>query len=93
MVLSLDLGWGYLTLNGAALPEVAGYDNISAANGLVYVTSVLGYMFGSPIASAIIGTSGYSYAAVYCGILMSAGGLLCWMLRVTRSGWNPLIKA
>lgn len=50
-------------------------------------------MFGSPIASAIIGTSGYSYAAVYCGILMSAGGLLCWMLRVTRSGWNPLIKA
>jgi hypothetical protein len=58
-----------------------------------YMTSVLGYLFGSPIASAIIGKPGYTYAAVYCGILMSVGGLLCWMLLVTRSGWNPLIKA
>lgn len=86
-------GGGYLSLNAASLPQVAGYENISAANGLCYFTSVLGYMFGSPIVSAIVEKSGYTYAAVYCGMLMSAGGLLCWMLRVCRAGWNPLIKA
>ncbi|GAA5801263.1 hypothetical protein HPULCUR_006709 [Helicostylum pulchrum] len=85
-------GGGYLTLNGASLPEVAGYDNISAANGLFYITSTLGYMFGSPIVSAIISRSGYTYAAVYCGMLMTAGGVLCWMLRVARAGWNPLTR-
>ncbi|KAI9485361.1 MAG: major facilitator superfamily domain-containing protein [Benjaminiella poitrasii] len=89
-------GGGYLTLNGAALPEVAGYEYINAANGLLYFTSTFGYMFGSPIASAIIShsdTTGYKYAAVYCGILMSVGGLLCLVLRVTRSGWSLFIKA
>ncbi|KAI8331623.1 major facilitator superfamily domain-containing protein [Choanephora cucurbitarum] len=90
-------GGGYLSLNGAALPEVAGYDNISAANGLFYITSTLGYMFGTPISSAIINSRsdppGYIYAAVWSGVLMAVGGILCWMLRVTRSGWNPLIKA
>ncbi|KAI9365323.1 major facilitator superfamily domain-containing protein [Pilaira anomala] len=85
-------GGGYLTLNGASLPEVAGYDNISAANGLFYLTSVLGYLFGSPIVSAIISQSGYVYAAVYCGMLMTAGGVLCWFLRVERAGWHPLVK-
>lgn len=88
-------GGGYLTLNGASLPEVAGYDNITAANGLLYFSSTFGYLFGTPITSAIVstGSKGYTYAAIYCGLLMSVGGLLCWMLRVTRAGWSPLIKA
>ncbi|KAL9536998.1 hypothetical protein MBANPS3_012177 [Mucor bainieri] len=88
-------GAAYLTMYGSSLPEVAGYDNITAANGLLYFASTFGYMFGSPITSAIISTgpNGYIYAAVYCGLLMSVGGLLCLMLRVVRSGWSPLIKA
>ncbi|CAO3618514.1 unnamed protein product [Mucor fragilis] len=88
-------GAGYLTMYGSSLPEVAGYDNITAANGLLYFASTFGYMFGSPITSAIIstGSNGYVYAAVYCGLLMSVGGLLCLMLRVVRSGWKPLVKA
>ncbi|RCH84723.1 hypothetical protein CU098_009131 [Rhizopus stolonifer] len=89
-------GGGYLSLNGAALPEVAGYENISAANGLFYITSTLGYMFGTPISSAIISSTtppGYIYAAIWSGLLMAIGGILCWMLRVTRVGHNPFIKA
>jgi MFS family permease len=89
-------GGGYLTLNGASLPEVAGYDNISPANGLVYFASLFGYLFGTPITSAIISSSdtmGYTYAAVYCGVLMTTGGILVWVLRVMRAGWNPLVKA
>jgi MFS family permease len=89
-------GGGFITVNGATLPEVAGYDNIAAANGLFYLTNSVGYMFGTPITSAIIGSrgeDGYIFAAVYCGVLMSVGGLLCWMLRVSRSGWNPFIRA
>ncbi|KAK4519083.1 uncharacterized protein ATC70_009314 [Mucor velutinosus] len=88
-------GASYLTMYGSSVPEVAGYDNITAANGLLYFTSTFGYMFGSPITSAIISTgeNGYVYAAVYCGLLMSVGGLLCLALRVIRSGWKPFIKA
>lgn len=89
-------GGGYLTLNGASLPEVAGYDNISPANGLVYFASLFGYMFGTPICSAIISSSadkGYTYAAVYCGVLMTAGGVCVWILRVMRAGWKPFVKA
>lgn len=85
-------GGGYISLQGASLPEVAGYDNISAANGLSYFTSTLGYMFGSPIASSIIASSGYVFAAVYCGVLMTVGGLIAWKLRVDRSNWKPFIK-
>lgn len=86
-------GGGYISLQGASLPQVAGYDNISAANGLSYFTSTLGYLFGSPIASTIISTSGsYVYAAVYSGVLMTVGGLIAWKLRVDRADWKPLTK-
>ena len=85
-------GGGYISTQGASLPEVAGYENISAANGLSYFTSTLGYLFGSPIASAIISGSGYVYAAVYSGVLMTVGGLICWRLRVERADWKPMTK-
>jgi MFS family permease len=89
-------GGGYIALTGASLPEVAGYDNISAANGMLYFTSVAGYLFGSPITSAIINKTtppNYTNAAIYCGVLMTAGGVFCWILRVCRAGWKPFQKA
>ncbi|KAI9481160.1 MAG: major facilitator superfamily domain-containing protein [Benjaminiella poitrasii] len=85
-------GGGYLTLFPASLPQVAGYDNIAAANGLLYFSNTFGYLFGTPIASAIINRSSYLYAAVWGGLLMAVGGLFCLALRVKRAGWNPLVK-
>ncbi|CEP09702.1 hypothetical protein [Parasitella parasitica] len=88
-------GGGYLTLFPASLPQVAGYDNITAANGLLYFTNTFGYLFGTPIASAIINHStppNYIYAAVWGGLLMTVGGLFCLVLRVMRAGWHPFIK-
>lgn len=88
-------GGGHLTLFPASLPQVAGYNNIAAANGLLYFTNTFGYLFGTPIASAIINRTtppNYVYAAVWSGLIISVGGLLCLALRVMRAGWNPLIK-
>ncbi|KAI8887308.1 MFS general substrate transporter, partial [Backusella circina FSU 941] len=88
-------GGGYIALTGASLPEVAGYDNISAANGMLYFTSVAGYLFGSPITAAFINKTtppNYTNAAVYCGVLMTVGGIFCWLLRTCRAGWSPLKK-
>lgn len=88
-------GGGYLTLFPASLPQVAGYDNITAANGLLYFTNTFGYLFGTPIASAIINRTtppNYTYAAVWGGLLMVVGGLFCLALRVMRAGWNPMVK-
>ncbi|CEG69920.1 hypothetical protein RMATCC62417_05910 [Rhizopus microsporus] len=88
-------GAGYLTLFPASLPQVAGYENITPANGLLYFTNTFGYLFGTPIASAIINRSqppNYTYAAVWGGLLMAIGGLFCLVLRVMRAGWNPLVK-
>ncbi|KAG2212545.1 hypothetical protein INT46_010026 [Mucor plumbeus] len=88
-------GGGYLTLFPASLPQVAGYDNINAANGLLYFTNTFGYLFGTPIASAIINHTtppNYVYAAVWGGLLMAVGGIFCLVLRVMRAGWNPFVK-
>ncbi|KAI8093943.1 major facilitator superfamily domain-containing protein [Thamnidium elegans] len=88
-------GGGHLTLFPASLPQVAGYENIAAANGLLYFTNTFGYLFGTPIASAIINRStppNYVYAAVWSGLLMAVGGLFCLALRVIRAGWNPMVK-
>ncbi|KAI7897824.1 major facilitator superfamily domain-containing protein [Cokeromyces recurvatus] len=88
-------GGGYLTMNGSSIPVVAGYEYINAANGLLYFANVFGYIFGTPITSTIInssGSSGYKYAAVWCGVLMTVAGLMCWALRVARSGWRLFIK-
>lgn len=87
-------GGGYLTLFPASLPQVAGFENIAAANGLLYFTNTFGYLFGTPIASAIINTTtpaNYTYAAVWGGVLMVVGGFFCLALRVLRAGWNPFI--
>lgn len=88
-------GAGYIILFGAVLPEVAGYENISAANGLLYFTNLFGYLFGTPITSAIITRSdppNYMGGIVWSGLLMSVGGLFCLLLRIVRGGWNPCIK-
>lgn len=95
MVLAASLGGGYLTLFPACLPQIAGYDNIAAANGILYFLNTFGYLFGTPIASALINRTtppNYVYAAVWGGLLMAIGGLFCLALRVMRGGWNPWVK-
>lgn len=88
-------GGGYLTLFPASLPQVAGFENIAAGNGLTYFTNVFGFVFGTPIASALINRTSppnYVYAAVWGGLLMTVGGLFCLALRVMRAGCKPFVK-
>ncbi|KAI8388862.1 major facilitator superfamily domain-containing protein [Radiomyces spectabilis] len=86
-------GGGHLTLFPASLPQVAGYDNIPAANGLVYFTNTFGYLVGTPIASALINQTNppnYSNASIWAGVLMLTGGFLALALRVVKAGWHVL---
>lgn len=88
-------GGGYLTLFPASLPQVAGFENVAAGNGLTYFTNVFGFVFGTPIASALINRTSppnYVYAAVWGGLLMTVGGLFCLALRVMRAGCKPFVK-
>lgn len=100
-------GGGYLTLFPASLPQVisgtriADMDDqdpallIPAANGLLYFTNLFGYLVGTPIASALINRTSpptYLYAMLWAGLLMSVSGIIVFVLRVIRVGWNPLVK-
>ncbi|SAM02826.1 hypothetical protein [Absidia glauca] len=84
-------GGGYLTMLAAIVPQIAGYDAISEANGMMYFLNLPGYLVGTPIASAIINSKQpayYPYAAIWAGLLMAVGGLLAFALRVVRGGWS-----
>jgi MFS family permease len=84
-------GGGYLTMLAAIVPQIAGYDAISEANGMMYFLNLPGYLVGTPIASAIINSKQpayYPYAAIWAGLLMAVGGLLAFALRVVRGGWT-----
>lgn len=84
-------GGGYLTMLAAIVPQIAGYDAISEANGMMYFLNLPGYLVGTPIASAIINSEQpayYPYAAIWAGLLMAVGGLLAFALRVVRGGWT-----
>ncbi|ORX62698.1 MFS general substrate transporter [Hesseltinella vesiculosa] len=84
-------GCGYLTMLATVVPQIAGYEAISEANGLLYFLNLPGYLVGSPVASAIINTSdppNYRYAAVYAGLLLCVGGLFAFALRIAHGGWN-----
>ncbi|KAI7899873.1 major facilitator superfamily domain-containing protein [Cokeromyces recurvatus] len=89
-------GGGYLVMVPALLGQVIGMDDIEAANGLLFFAWFFGGLFGSPICSALIndasGHPTYNYAIIFGGVLMVFAGLLAWVVRVIRGGWNPFIK-
>ncbi|KAI8145277.1 major facilitator superfamily domain-containing protein [Fennellomyces sp. T-0311] len=84
-------GGGYIALFPTVQPQVVGLENIAPAVGLLYFTNLFGYMFGTPIASAIINKfdpPDYRYGAVWAGIMVVVGALFAGWLRVTQAGFK-----
>ncbi|KAI9247981.1 major facilitator superfamily domain-containing protein [Phascolomyces articulosus] len=84
-------GGGYVALFPTVQPQVVGLENIAPAVGLLYFTNLFGYMFGTPIASAIINKfdpPDYRYAAVWAGCMVIGGALFAGWLRVTQAGFK-----
>jgi hypothetical protein len=74
---------------------VVGLENISPAVGLLYLTNTFGYLFGVPIATALVNKSNppnYQYAAAWSGTVIIIGSLFSFWLRVQRGGWKILKK-
>lgn len=88
-------GGGYIALFPTVQPQVVGLENISPAVGLLYFTNLFGYMFGTPIASALINTASppnYQYGAAWAGSMVVVGGLFAGWLRVAKGGWKIFAK-
>lgn len=84
-------GGGYIALFPTVQPQVVGLENISPAVGLLYFTNFFGYLFGTPIASAIINKTSppdYRYGAVWAGVTVIIGALFAGGLRVGMAGWK-----
>ncbi|SAM08117.1 hypothetical protein [Absidia glauca] len=86
---------GYVTFFPTVQPQVVGLENISPAVGLLYLTNTFGYLFGVPIATALVNKSNppnYQYAAAWSGTVIIIGSLFSFWLRVQRGGWKILKK-
>ncbi|KAI9312184.1 major facilitator superfamily domain-containing protein, partial [Dichotomocladium elegans] len=84
-------GGGYIALFPTVQPQVVGLENISPAVGLLYFTNLFGYMFGTPIASALINKSSppdYRNGAIWAGVTVLIGSLFAGWLRVSKGGWK-----
>lgn len=84
-------GGGYIALFPAVQPQVVGMENISPAVGLLYATNLVGYLFGTPIASALINKStppNYMNGAIWAGVTVIVGSLFAGWLRVAQGGWK-----
>ncbi|KAI9030103.1 major facilitator superfamily domain-containing protein [Phycomyces nitens] len=84
-------GGGYIALFPTVQPQVVGLEHISPAVGLLYFTNVFGYMFGTPIASALINRSSpprYEDGAIWAGVTVIVGSLFAGWLRVQKAGWK-----
>ncbi|ORZ05260.1 major facilitator superfamily domain-containing protein [Absidia repens] len=90
-------GGGYMVMVPAVLVQCVGIEDVEASNGLLFFAWFFGGLFGSPICAALIdsedGQPNYSNAIIFSGVLMVFAGFLAWIVRVLRSGWNPLLKA
>ncbi|ORZ19007.1 major facilitator superfamily domain-containing protein [Absidia repens] len=81
---------GYVTFFPTVQPQVVGLENISPAVGLLYLTNTFGYLFGVPIATALMNKStpaNYQYAAAWSGSVIVLGSFFAFWLRVQRGGW------
>ncbi|KAG0162685.1 hypothetical protein DFQ30_001507 [Apophysomyces sp. BC1015] len=84
-------GGGYIALFPTVQPQVVGLEHISPAVGLLYFTNLFGYMFGTPIASALINRTtpaDYRTAAIWSGVTVIVGSLFAGWLRVRKAGWS-----
>ncbi|KAI8388112.1 major facilitator superfamily domain-containing protein [Radiomyces spectabilis] len=84
-------GGGYVALFPTVQPQVVGLEHISPAVGLLYFTNLFGYMFGTPIASALMRLSDppdYRAGAIWAGCTVIVGALFAGWLRVKKAGWK-----
>ncbi|KAI8876454.1 MFS general substrate transporter [Backusella circina FSU 941] len=84
-------GGGYVALFPAVQPQVVGLENISPAIGLLYTTNLFGYLFGTPIATALINTTtppSYLYGALWAGSTIIVGSLFAGWLRILKGGFK-----
>jgi MFS family permease len=89
-------GGGYMSTIPGVLGQVVGMEEIEAANGMLFFAWFFGGLLGSPICAALIneksGNPTYKHAIIFAGVLLIFSGLLAWVVRVMRGGWNPLKK-
>ncbi|CAO3694646.1 unnamed protein product [Rhizopus microsporus] len=84
-------GGGYVALFPAVQPQVVGLENIGPAIGLLYTTNIFGYLFGTPIASALINLDtppNYLNGALWAGSTIVVGSLFAGWLRILKGGFK-----
>ncbi|KAI9480528.1 MAG: major facilitator superfamily domain-containing protein [Benjaminiella poitrasii] len=84
-------GGGYIALFPTVQPQIVGLEHIGPAIGMLYYTNVFGYMFGTPIATALIGLStpaNYVNGAIWAGVTIIVGSLFAGWARIMKGGWK-----
>ncbi|CAO3668307.1 unnamed protein product [Rhizopus stolonifer] len=84
-------GGGYVSLFPTVQPQVVGLEHIGPALGLLYTTNIFGYLFGTPIASALINLTSpatYLYGAIWAGSTIIVGSLFAGWLRIQKGGFK-----
>jgi MFS family permease len=84
-------GGGYIALFPTVQPQIVGLEHIGPAIGLLYTTNIFGYMFGTPIASALINLSSpasYVNGAIWAGVTIVVGSLFAGWVRIMKGGWK-----
>lgn len=84
-------GGGYIALFPTVQPQIVGLEHIGPAIGLLYTTNIFGYLFGTPIATALIDVStppNYVNAALWAGCTIVAGSLFAGAVRIMKGGWK-----
>ncbi|KAG0212804.1 hypothetical protein BGX33_003362 [Mortierella sp. NVP41] len=78
-------GGGFVSLFPVVAAEVVGVERLAAAVGMLYSGNLFGNLLGTPIASAIVASSGGSYhwAIVFAGAVPIAGAFLLLSHRLT----------
>ncbi|KAI8378769.1 major facilitator superfamily domain-containing protein [Choanephora cucurbitarum] len=84
-------GGGYVALFPTVQPQIVGLEHIGPAIGLLYTTNIFGYLFGTPIASALINLSSppsYVNGAIWAGVTIIIGSFFAGWVRVLKGGWT-----
>ncbi|KAL1874429.1 hypothetical protein VTK73DRAFT_306 [Phialemonium thermophilum] len=79
----------YISLMAALVAQISPLEEVGYRNGLTFLFSSVGGLTTSPIAGAILQTSGgWTGLKVFAGVFMLAGTTLILAARVARVGWR-----